>query len=261
MSNNSSQFYDAFASNYDVMISGNRYNRNLPFFKKIFDENKVKSVLDCACGTGKYAIAFSQLGLDVEGCDLSPEMVRHAKSNAEGANAKVNFVQADFTKLPEMFNRKFDCIVCVGNSLTHELQDTDVLSALESMYNVLGEEGVVILQVRNIPKLVQDETRIFPVHHHKEPNGDLKLFFYVLDFFPNKVTFNVVSYVENDGLPKFDVNPVDYNPLSENKLVSLMANAGFRDLRIYGSFEFTPFEEQKSADIILVGKRNLKSSR
>jgi hypothetical protein len=89
----------------------------------------------------------------------------------------------------------------------------------------------------------------------------LKLFFYVLDFFPNKVTFNVVSYVENDGLPKFDVNPVDYNPLSENKLVSLMANAGFRDLRIYGSFEFTPFEEQKSADIILVGKRNLKSSR
>lgn len=261
MSNNSSQFYDAFVSNYDVMISNNRYKRNLPFFEKIFEGNKVKSVLDCACGTGKYAIVFSQLDLDVEGCDLSPEMVRHAKSNAEGANVKVNFVQADFKRLPEVFDHKFDCVVCVGNSLTHELEDQSVVSALESMYNILNDEGVVIVQIRNIPKLVKDKTRIFPVHHHKEPNGDLKLFFYVLDFCPNKVTFNVVSYVENDGLPKFDVNSVDYNPLSENKLVFLMAQAGFRDLRTYGSFEFMPFEEQKSADIIIVGKRNMKSNR
>jgi hypothetical protein len=149
---------------------------------------------------------------------------------------------------------------CVGNSLTHELEDQGVASALENLYNVLNDEGVVIVQIRNIPKLVKDKTRIFPVHHHKESTGDLKLFFYVLDFFPNKVTFNVVSYVENDGLPKFDVNSVDYNSLSENKLVSLMAKAGFRNLRTYGSFEFTPFEEQKSADIIIVGKRNLKRS-
>jgi hypothetical protein len=40
-----------------------------------------------------------------------------------------------------------------------------------------------------------------------------------------------------------------------------MAQAGFRDLRTYGSFEFMPFEEQKSADIIIVGKRNMKSNR
>ena len=90
-----------------------------PFCKKIFDENKVKSILDCACGTGKHAIAFSQLGFDVEGCDLSSEMVQCAKINAVASWVKVNFVQADFKKLAEVFNRKFDCVVCVGNSLTH----------------------------------------------------------------------------------------------------------------------------------------------
>jgi ubiquinone/menaquinone biosynthesis C-methylase UbiE len=58
VNNDSAQFYDAFASKYDVMISSERYQRIIPFFKKIFDENKVKSVLDCACGTGKYAIPF-----------------------------------------------------------------------------------------------------------------------------------------------------------------------------------------------------------
>jgi glycine/sarcosine N-methyltransferase len=255
MSNNSVNFYDTFAPNYDVMVSNERYQRILPFFKKIFENNNVKSILDCACGTGKYAIAFSQIGYVVEGCDLSAEMVRRAKMNTALAGVNVSFAQADFKKLPETFNQKFGCVVCVGNSLTHELQDTDVLSALKSMYNVLNEAGVVIIQVRNMPKLVRDKTRIFPVHHHKETNGDLKLFFYVLDFYPSKVTFNVVSYLENDGFPTFDVTSVDYNPLSENKLASLMGNVGFKDLKLYGSFDFAPFNELKSADIIMVGRK------
>jgi hypothetical protein len=55
-----------------------------------------------------------------------------------------------------VFNRKFDCVVCVGNSLTHELEEQEVSSALGSMYHVLGEEGVVIIQIRNIPKLIRD---------------------------------------------------------------------------------------------------------
>ncbi len=255
MNNNSKLFYDAFADKYEIMLSSERYQRVIPFFKKIFAQHKVKSILDCACGTGRHAIAFSQLGFQVEGCDLSSEMVKQASENAVASGVKVNFVRSDFKKLTEVFNRKFDCVVCVGNSLTHELEDKGVLSALESMYQVLSENGVVIIQIRNIPKLIGEKNRIFPVHHHKEPNGDLKLFFYVLDFYPSKVTFNVVSYIESDGLPKFDVNCVDYNPISYSKLASLLIETGFKDLRIFGDFEFAKFREAKSANIIIVGSK------
>jgi ubiquinone/menaquinone biosynthesis C-methylase UbiE len=237
------------------MLSNERYQRVIPFFKKIFDENKVKTILDCACGTGKHAILFSQLGYHVEGCDLSSVMVQRAKINAATSGVKVNFVQADFKRLPEVFDRKFDCVVCVGNSLTHELEEQGVTSAVESMYSILREDSVAIVQIRNIPKLVRDKTRIFPLHHHKEPNGDLKLFFYVLDLYPTKVTFNVVSYIESEGHPKFEVTSVDYNPISEGKLSSLMAEAGFKNLRTYGDFEFAKFRDSESADIIIVGKK------
>ena len=255
MNNNSLQFYEAFASKYDVMLSNERYQKIIPFCKKIFDENKVKSILDCACGTGKHAIAFAQLGFRVEGCDLSSEMVQRAKTNAVTSGVTTNFVQADFKKLPEVFNRKFDCIVCIGNSLTHELEEQGVSTALKSMCKVLVEEGVVIVQIRNIPKLIRDNTRIFPVRHQKETNGVLKLFFYVLDFYPSKVTFNVVSYIEKDGLPKFEVNSVDYNPISESKLASLMAEAGFKNLISYGDFEFAKFRDFESENIIIVGNK------
>lgn len=254
MGNNSTLFYDEFATKYDVMIPKERYQRILPFFTKIFRENKVKTILDCASGTGKHAIAFSKLGYEVEGCDISAKMVKQAKLNAQAQDAKVNFVQADFKKLPEAFSRKFDCIICVGNSLSHEMEDAGVMSALRSMHEVLNEGGTIVVQIRNLPKLIKHNTRIFPVHHQKEPNGDVSLFFYVLDFCPSKVIFNVASYLEENGVPKFNVYSVDYNIISEHKLVSNMAQAGFKELTSSGSFEFEKFDSE-SENIIVVGRK------
>jgi len=254
MDNNSTSFYDEFASKYDVMIPDERYQRMIPFFIKIFQENKVKTILDCASGTGKHAIAFSKLGYKVEGCDSNPKMVEQAKINAHAQEAKVNFIQADFKKLAEAFSRKFDCVICVGNSLSHELEDSGVMSALRSINEVLNDGGTIIVQIRNLPKLIKNNTRIFPVHHQKEPNGDVKLFFYVLDFDPSKVTFNVVSYIEENGIPKFNVYLVDYNIMAEHELVSNMAQAGFKELTSYGSFKFEKFDSE-SENIIVVGRK------
>ena len=254
--NSSSQFYDEFASKYDVMLSEGVGGKELvSFCKKIFDENKVSSILDCACGTGKHSIAFSNLGFNVVGCDLSVEMVKRAKMNAVASGVKIDFVQADFKRLHEVFNQKFDCVVCVGNSLIHELEEQGLLSALKSMYNVLSEKGLVVIQLTNISKLVRDNTRIFPVHHHKEPNGDLNLFFFVLDFYPTKVTCNIVSFIESDGFSKFNVASVDYNPISGHELSSLMFRVGFRNIKTYGGFEFEEFQNLESTNIIIVGSK------
>ena len=69
------------------------------------------------------------------------------------------------------------------------------------------------------------------------------------------MTFNVVSCIENDGLPKFEVNSVDYNTISESKLASLMMKAGFKNLRTYGNFEFEEFRDLESKNIIIVGNK------
>ena len=51
MENQSTDFYDRFASKYDVMISDKRYDEDLPFFNSVFKKHNVKSILDCSCGT------------------------------------------------------------------------------------------------------------------------------------------------------------------------------------------------------------------
>jgi ubiquinone/menaquinone biosynthesis C-methylase UbiE len=126
MENQSSEFYDRFASKYDVMISDKRYDEDLPFFNSIFKKHNVKSILDCSCGTGKHVIKFSQLGFEATGSDISIEMINKARKNAESLGIHVDFVQADFKRLPDVFDKKFDCVICVGNSLNHELEEKGI---------------------------------------------------------------------------------------------------------------------------------------
>ena len=251
MENVSRDFYDRFASKYDVMISDKRYDEDLPFFNGIFKKHNVKSILDCSCGTGKHVIKFSQLGFEVTGSDVSIEMINKAKRNAELLGAGVDFVQADFKRLADVLDKKFDCVVCLGNSLNHESEEKGILSALRSMYDVLRNKGVVIIQIRNLPKLVKERRRIFPIHFHKEPNGDRKIFFYVLDFYRTKVKFNVISFLEFNEKPTFEADSVDYRIISAQKLIELMRKIGYRQLKIYGDFKFARFNDEHSEDIVV----------
>ena len=255
MKNQSREFYDRFASKYDVMISDKRYDEDLPFFNSIFKKHGVKSVLDCSCGTGKHVIKFSQLGFEATGSDVSIEMINKAKRNAESLGTDADFFQADFKRLTDVFYKKFDCVVCLGNSLNHELEEKGILSALRSMYEVLRNKGVVIIQIRNLPKWVKEGRRIFPVHFHKEPNGDRKIFFYVLDFYRTKVKFNVISFLEFNEKPTFEADSVDYRIVSAQKLKELMMKIGYRQLKIYGDFKFARFSDEHSEDIIVVGTK------
>ncbi len=255
MENHSAEFYDRFASKYDVMVSDKRYDEVLPFFNSIFKKHKVKSILDCSCGTGKHVTRFSQSGFEATGSDVSIEMLNKARRNAEILGIDVDFVHADFKRLTDVFDQKFDCVICWGNSLSHELQEKDILSALRSMYGVLRDEGVIIIQIRNLPKWVREGRRIFPIHFHKEPNGDRKVFIYVLDFYRTRVRFNVISSLEFDGKPTFEMNSVDYRIVSAQKLEELMAKVGYRQLKVYGDFKFARFNNEHSEDIIAVGTK------
>jgi ubiquinone/menaquinone biosynthesis C-methylase UbiE len=48
-------------------------------------------ILDAGCGTGQYALAFAEFGLQVTALDLAPEMIARAKKHAANRNLPVTF--------------------------------------------------------------------------------------------------------------------------------------------------------------------------
>src|SRR3989338_4365877 len=86
------KFYDTFAKNYDKNRYGNRKQLAIDAIAKkivldLLSEEKLESlnVLDCGCGTGRFAQLFSDKKATVVGVDSSPNMLAMAQKKVPNA--------------------------------------------------------------------------------------------------------------------------------------------------------------------------------
>ena len=73
-------------------------------------------VLDVGCGQGRYAIWFAQKGSLVTGVDISKEMLRLCRRNAEetGVSDRVDLVLADADSLAQLEDGQYDVVSCMA---------------------------------------------------------------------------------------------------------------------------------------------------
>ena len=82
----------------EFFASGNAYVDNLlGALHKFFPEvERPKRVLDFGCGVGRLALAFARYAEEVTGLDISPEMLRLARSHANDRGiTNARFLQSD----------------------------------------------------------------------------------------------------------------------------------------------------------------------
>lgn len=90
--------YRGFAERYDLTFGGlvEHEPAAAEFFRRLFAENSVRTVLDCACGTGRHLHLFHSLGCEVFGSDLSESMLAQAEKNLAEHGIKPPLCQADY---------------------------------------------------------------------------------------------------------------------------------------------------------------------
>jgi SAM-dependent methyltransferase len=94
--------------------------------------------LDAACGTGRHARHLLELGHEVVGIDLTPEMLSRARANV----AEASFMEADLRDIPAQ-NGYFDLVVC-GLALAHL---ADLETGVAELARVLKPGGRLIVSV------------------------------------------------------------------------------------------------------------------
>lgn len=100
-----------------------------------------KTMLDCGCGTGRFANLFVQRGARVVGMDVSENMVKIAKKKTPSAE----FIIGDVFNMP-FKEKKFDLLVC-SQLLTHLHQ---YKKPLLEMNRLINQNGIIIIDIRNI---------------------------------------------------------------------------------------------------------------
>lgn len=94
--------------------------------------------LDAACGTGRHAKRLVELGHDVVGVDVTPEMLSRARTNVPQAS----FLEGDVRSIPAA-DAEFGVVVC-GLAIAH-LEDP--AAGISELSRVLRPGGQLVISV------------------------------------------------------------------------------------------------------------------
>ena len=237
--------YEKFAFDYDEFASF--FGDEKPFFEKLFKEHGVKTVLDCACGTGRHLGMFSEMGLNVSGSDYSESMLEVAKNNLKTLGAAIPLCQCDFRFLEQKHAATFDAVVCLTTALPHLHTDEDLVTALKSMKNRLNQGGLLILTQRNIHKTLSPptidvvaNTRDFSRVAVRANDGRFQ-------------TLSVLDLFHSDSRTESNQYDIILRILLDDDHRRLLSEAGFNEISIYGDLDRSEYTE-KSRLLIAIAK-------
>jgi len=148
--------FGELAPYYDYLMRQIPYERWADYVEDLFllGRHEPSSILDLCCGTGRFGLAMARRGYEVVGVDLSYPMARQAAVNARNEGAELQIVNADACALP--FEREFDAVVSVFDSLNYITSDDGLLLAYESAARALRPRGLFVFDINTVTALREE---------------------------------------------------------------------------------------------------------
>ncbi len=173
-----SKFYDQYIQDTAPLLHKKYFDLVLETVKRF--QIETTRILDASCGTGTLAKMLSDEHYNIEGADLSEDMLKYA--NKKG----IKTYRKDICKLD--IDRKYDIILCF-DTLGHILGNDNLRKALLSISNCLNPNGVFICDGgtrKKAQRMVGQTYHYESEEYHltwinKEQNGHVKVHFRILE--------------------------------------------------------------------------------
>ncbi|MGI6084316.1 MAG: class I SAM-dependent methyltransferase [Acetivibrionales bacterium] len=242
---NWAQSYDKFGEITDIN------DNEKAFFSRVLEKYKVKNALDCACGTGPHLYLLSQLGVKVFGSDYSEAMLKVANENLSKVGIEVITRKADFRYLENVWNEKFDAVLCMTQSIAHLHSQEDLVTAFKSMRMRLNNGGILIMSQGTTHLTLQERFRFDLVVNNKDFSR-----VFVRDISDGFQTVNILDIYHGDNESKMEINRVHIKIILDDEYRKLLQDAGFSNVNIYGGYDMCPYDKENSWKLIVVAENN-----
>jgi ubiquinone/menaquinone biosynthesis C-methylase UbiE len=239
----------------------------LDFYKKQI-EKFGQPVLDVACGTGRLLLALLRAGIDMDGCDLSKDMLHFCRQRVqqEGFHAHLIEQPMHAFKLPRLYKTIY---ICDSFGLAGS-QEND-LETLRCCYRHLESEGALILNIQ--AEYADPETWQLWLEENRQhlpqawpQEGNRRV---ATDGRENIATFRTVEidpleqrYTRQVRLEKWVkgelIRSEEYslrgNMYFKNEVKLMLALAGFENIAVYGDYQLEPATSEHREIIFIATK-------
>jgi SAM-dependent methyltransferase len=208
-----------------------------------------RAVLDLCCGPGRCAMALAQKGFAVTGVDRTRYFINKAKTRARAAGLEIDWVQADMRDFvrPDAFH----LVLSMFTSFGYFQDRREDAGVLQNMLTSLRPGGACLIDVlgkERLAAIFQEtvSTRL--------PNGNLLLQRHeIVDDWTRVKNDWIV--VRKGRAKNFAFSHTVY---SGQELRWLLEQAGFVDVRLYGSLKGDAYG-RSSERLVVVGRKRLEA--
>jgi len=119
--------------------------KELQFYLSFAD--KKMNILEPMCGTGRFLVEFIKKGFNIDGFDLSNEMLNICKSKIEKLPVKSNNILQCCNFNEFMPNKKYDYIFIPSGSFSLIINDNSIVESLSHLEGLCKQNGKILLEL------------------------------------------------------------------------------------------------------------------
>ncbi len=230
--------YETLAADYDWMFDDGALTNgravNHPATARLLQRISPASVvLDAACGTGVDAAVLARRGFTVWAADGSEAMVEGAAARFRRERLEIPLLNCQWADLPAATAKRFDVVLCIGNSLVHAAGRDAMVQALAGLRRMARPGGHVVVDSRNWEKL-HAERRIVQVADRvvtREGHRCVALYAWeVPERLGDEHIAHLVFIFDNGGQAESREYQITFRPFTISDLRERLELAGLREV-------------------------------
>jgi SAM-dependent methyltransferase len=227
-----------------------------PYFLALIRQSG-EPVLDVACGTGRLLIDYAGEGIDIDGVDISPDMIDGARQNAARAGLNLNLYVQPMQKLN--LPRRYRTIIVPSSSFLHLTERKEATAALNCFHAHLEAGGLLAMSMRIMDASEPEiDWEVDAEAARPEDDAVIRRWFRCTYDAKRRLQHTEDRYeILIDGMIVHSESYVSspfltWYPLGE--ALDMVAAAGFQNVIAHSDFKFKPATEQDTSYIVLGNK-------
>ena len=233
--------YDDINEVYDLVYSD--VEAKVPFVLKILNQYQKENVLELGSGSGLFTIPLKRQGLNIEGLEISQEMIELTHKKAPDLTLHLGDMKT------YDLGKQFDAVVILSATLTLLQNHQEIGQCLQQTYKHLAPSGLLFLELPNHLVEIKTSNQTQEVH----ANEDQSIVVVIQSLVSDQFWQEYWHIFKNNG-ERFQQNQVicDEFLYSPKTLEQQLQETGFKIIERYGDLFGNPFDENSSWRRVLV---------